>query len=97
MSFHVGQKVVCVDDSPHPSPNFCGIKHLKKNSIYTVRGFGYYPVTGSHGLYVEELILPIHYPSGLEYAYAPRQFRPLRTTSIEVFQQMLVNPPKELV
>jgi hypothetical protein len=92
--FHVGQEVVCVDDSgqsDQPPP------YISKGAIYTVaRAYmtdEFIPV-----LMLELVELPFpetdDYFAGFEAEY----FRPLRkrTTSIEVFKALL-NPNKEPV
>lgn len=87
MTFHVGQKVVCVDDKPRDDwrPTF-----LKKGSIYTITWV--YCVPAGSGVLLYEVENP--YPDRLGW-YSDR-FRPIeeRKTDITVFQKMLT--PKKL-
>ncbi len=51
MTFRVGQKVVCVDDTPGM---FTGVCHVKLNDVYTIRGFCE-NIAGEIGLLLEEV------------------------------------------
>lgn len=89
MTFHVGQKVVCVDDSGSIYP-------VIKSQVYTIsdmsQGSGLdlrtKEIRYGAGVRVEEI--PMH-----EFDwFAAERFRPVKTTSIEIFRAMLVTPPK---
>jgi len=71
MSYKVGQKVVCVDDS---AGKITGLKELIKGEIYTIREL--FMHRGNCVLRLEEIILP-QTPLGNEYAYSIARFRPL--------------------
>jgi hypothetical protein len=95
--FRVGQKVVCVDDTPYPD----GYNKLYpvKGSIYTIRGFH----TESHiddvGIYLEEVVNPpIEWSdsTACEWPFASYRFRPVveRSTDISIFTEMLIPASK---
>jgi hypothetical protein len=94
MAFHVGQRVVCVDLSPRG-------KYLHHavwvRDAFDARPYGF----DQDGLLLEEIINPVlDYlaPAGpvrIEQFFLAIRFRPLRTTSVEVFTRML--EPAELV
>jgi hypothetical protein len=93
MTFHVGQKVVCVDDSwEHVPGESDGLDGLKKGSIYTVRKAG---LTGWDGrgpcLCIVEIVRRHISPKCDDAPYWERRFRPLveRETDISVFTAML--------
>jgi len=95
MNFHVGQKVVCVDD--------VGQKHagrVERSKIYTVTGFD--PQDFSHpehedGIYLLEVKRDFVISLNRERSFMKRRFRPLvtRKTSIEIFKKMLGPKQKE--
>ena len=94
MSFHVGQKVVCIDqDNPtEPGP------HAVKGCVYTISEIIWYgaDITPFPGLCFQfyELRFEGHayYLAGFE----AEGFRPVKTTNIEIFRQMLVTPPQKV-
>ena len=102
MNFHVGQKVVCVDDK-------IPCRSLANGSIYTIRWFGLHvdPHFGTN-LCVrlaeinprpEESELLKDYPEALaDVPYYASRFRPLvtRKTDISIFKRMLT-PNQEKV
>jgi hypothetical protein len=81
MMFHVGQKVVCVDDSPGA---YSGIKVLRLNAVYTITH-----VFPWNGVLLAEVDPPPPPPAILR-AFSKDRFRPLieRKTDISVFQQI---------
>lgn len=95
MTFHVGQKLCCVDDSAWK----CSLRNLPnrpvKGRVYTVRGF-----FGADSIYLEEILNPSDAKWGNgdvgEGSFWTRRFRPIveRKTSIEIFTTML-NPSKQ--
>jgi len=79
--FEIGQHVICVDAS-YQQPEW---QKLTKGKVYTIRGL---PTLGDEfGLWLEEIINTKHMPSGLERAYKPCRFRPLRRLTIDEFTQ----------
>ncbi len=88
MMFHVGQKVVCVDD------RLCVVTGdptgLRKGAVYTVRGL----TSDGEGLFVEELYR--EWVPGIEFSLWYWRFRPVRETSIEVFQSLLNPSPEDI-
>jgi hypothetical protein len=110
--FHVGQKVVCVnvddDDGNQCHCELCQIdpthskpsKYLKLGQIYTIRWIGEYSWTSNKGIGVclEGVVRIDVNPLMSDYPFGVHRFRPLekRTTSIDVFKQMLVPAQKEL-
>lgn len=88
MSFHRNQKVVCVDAK--------GAPELTKGAVYTI--FTFLPAPGFDclGRYTEGGVT-LHEVEAVTVGFAARRFRPVKDTSIEVFRQMLVTPPKEVV
>lgn len=79
--FHVGQKVCCIDDSPGDVKRFRQYR-LEKGTVYTVSAIASHK--GAPLIQVAELPVP-------ENCYwRASRFRPVRTTSIEVFTDMLV-------
>jgi hypothetical protein len=95
MTFHVGQKVVCVDDYFAPSAVIPGTILPKKGDVYTVREL--FPYWGWAAIRLHE----IHNPPGtyrdegtgelVEAAFPAFRFRPVieRKTDISVFTAML--------
>ena len=92
MTFSIGQQVVCVNDVFSPNPYWRSTVRAfpKLNGIYTIReireagdlrGFCFYEISNP----------PAHFAKGyLEPAFNSRNFRPVRETSIEIFERMLV-------
>ena len=99
--FHVGQKVVCVDDrsSAYRKPGFdyqSGLNGLTKGAIYEVRGIynGDWPAWHRGSLYLVEIIRPFYIKTHCEPPYHYARFRPVRTTDISIFTAMLAPKPK---
>lgn len=88
MSFHVGQKVVCVR-APVSAPYGPWRVHPKLNEIYTVRDF-----KEVDSIWLVELINDIGI-SGTEAGFCISRFRPIveKKTDISIFTAML-NPKK---
>lgn len=85
--FHIGQRVVCVDD-----------KGLTAGRVYTVREVTVSPIDNSEAIRLIEIIRPIGPgDGGNEPPYRFFRFRPVDETRLEVFRAMLVTPPRELV
>lgn len=102
MTFRVGQKVVCVYADPLPgSPSNTDMDGLTKGAVYTISEIG--PVPAPHrwaGMASVHLVEINRGPCpllGITIGFACARFRPVKTTSIEIFRAMLVNPPREIV
>jgi hypothetical protein len=93
MSFHVGQMVVCVRFIPSDAFDIPGAIPAV-GSVYTV-GFVTLDFRGIEAIGLVEL--PGQSDCGLPIGFIASHFRPVKQTSIEIFQQMLVNPPREVV
>jgi hypothetical protein len=99
--FHVGQKVVCVNDQAWPRAYGYTPKLPKCGVIYTIRAiidcraWGY----DEDGLLLAEIVNPkrIHVtrfrPRLSEVKFRMSRFRPVRTTNIDVFLKMLEPDP----
>lgn len=90
MTFHVGQKVVCVDASG-AADGF-----IVKGAIYTVRWLGERPRDFGPGVMLDEASGGFHEEAGVEYCFCITRFRPIveRKTDISIFTAML-NPSKQ--
>lgn len=86
MSFHVGQKVVCVDAGDRGSHHYMP---LVKGRIYRIAAFGLHPehptAIAVHLVGVRRIWNNYDFPFGIT------RFRPIvaRKTSIEIFERML--------
>ena len=104
MTFHVGQKVVCVDDTyPDTWPdNELGYRtphRPKKGYVYTIRNiepFDTGEFAGEFGVRLVELVNPTwswdDRPKA-EGCFAARRFRPVSETDISVFEKLLEPEP----
>jgi hypothetical protein len=101
ITFHVGQRVVCVDASPNRR---CRVKLLARGKIYIIRAIDLKPGWKSPkpewespgwGVHLEGIWI-VHPDAGCEWPIHPNRFRPVvdRPTNIDVFKKLLV-PPKE--
>jgi hypothetical protein len=92
MSFHVGQQVVCIDDrfSDHEIWRRAVRSFPKLHGIYTIReivesdgllGFCFYEITNPRAEFCNGYLEP---------AFKSRNFRPVKKTSIEIFERLLV-------
>lgn len=94
MTFHVGQKVVCVE-------SFCGQgegvrrwpDHVTKDGVYTVRQF-FVLYDQLACLYLDEFVAPIAF--GREVPFEAKYFRPVieRKTDISIFTALLTPSPE---
>jgi hypothetical protein len=93
--FRVGQKVVCVDDSPTDAD---GGKELERGQIYTVRWCG---VWGWPSVYKDEVCVRIFevvrgpdewVPECVDLPFSVHRFRPIvsRKTDISALKALLV-------
>jgi hypothetical protein len=87
MAFHVGQRVVCVDDGP----DYAGQStKLVERHVYTVDdAFDWY---GTPGVVIAGV--QSWHPTG---AYKASRFRPVQETDISIFTAMLSPTPKQKV
>jgi hypothetical protein len=96
ITFHAGQRVVCVDASPNRR---CGLKLLARGKIYIIRAIEQKPGWEAPGWGVHlEGIHIVHPDVDWEWAMRPTRFRPVvnRPTNIEIFKRLLAGvPPKE--
>ena len=97
-NFRVGQQVVCIsEDWSGAGPDWLRImKKPSKGLVYTVREVSCYEqCIFPFVVLFEELRNPIMnwIPIGqFENGYLPENFRPVKTTSIEIFNAILENP-----
>lgn len=84
--FHVGQRVVCINDA---NPRLFPFMGVSRGCVYTIRGID--DGSGELGLFLEEVKLPV--PSGrkTEASFDATRFRPVKETDISIFTAML-NP-----
>jgi hypothetical protein len=83
-SFHIGQVVVCVDASKHPTAGDVG-EYPVEGDVYTIRSFS--------------VINPIYDFEGEgigEVAFLSYRFRPAKKTSLDVFEVALKERPLHL-
>ena len=80
--FKIGQKVVCVDDTPPSQTNgsdYCLLRPVK-GEVYTVRGIHTEPHIEGYGVYLEELLNPLAIwsdGSECEWPFTSSRFRPI--------------------
>ena len=91
--FHVGQKVVYVDGSK-PNLSWDGHTIPVLGAVYTVRELISWQ--GLDGLLLHEISNPVSAGSGLECGFLAHRFRPVQTTSIEVFRALLNPKPEDV-
>jgi hypothetical protein len=102
MTFYVSCKVVCTNARKwprYPKP----VTLPTEGAVYTIRAIVDCHALGydEDGLLLEEIVNPVclrDSPSGPfrgEVCFRISRFRPVRTTSIEVFQKMLEPVPQE--
>lgn len=92
--FYIGQKVVCIDDSPvrnaDDRPHWFGLDTLKRGAIYTISDIepdasSIFQDSSSIGLRLQEVKV---YWFGKEWWLGTSRFRPLETKAIEIFRQI---------
>lgn len=90
--WHVGQRVVCVDDSNWSDDH---IKHPIKGRIYTIREID--TIGGIDGFWLEEIINPIKtYCDGVcEAGFKRERFKPLDEKRLDIFREMLTVKKRE--
>lgn len=76
--FKVGQKVVCINDTPDPNhPKRPGIKTPVKDKIYTIRDIYVTKNEKILALMLEEIINPPHPSWGRELGFRAIRFKPI--------------------
>lgn len=95
MSFHIGQEVVCVDDtSPPVRGDWSDKRTPRKGEHFTVSAIGTDLWTGLTQIQLFEL--PGVSSEGIMLWYRASRFRPIHKTDISIFIKML-EPIGELV
>jgi hypothetical protein len=95
MSFHIGQQVVCISDRFSPEPRWRqAVRALPKlHMIYTIRdmrevhsllGLCFFEIVNRRARFAEGYV---------EAAFNSKKFRPVKRTSIEVFEKLLAPVP----
>lgn len=93
MSFHVGQKVVCVDDSPHPSEEMFTLEgSLEKGSTYVIRTIVEHPLSARMGLQVTGVRVFLVGRSE-EWFHCSDRFRPLEELQQESKERYYAEHP----
>ncbi len=102
MVFKIGQKVVCINDSL----NVCHTSKLPiiKGEVYTITGFGdpdaapCLVLAGVPNIFKEHIDLNKNYGTTypVDIGWRADRFRPVKTTSIDVFTAMLNKQPSDL-
>lgn len=88
--FHVGQKVVCIRGPMWP---LNGSTQPVVGKIYTIRDVGrHVSAEGFFAVLLQEIVNDLHW-SGLEYNFLAERFRPVKPTSIAVFEALLKPVP----
>ena len=92
MSFQVGQQVICISDSWLPNEFWRRTVRTfpQINSVYTIREIR--EGTNLIGFCFYEFVNPrVHFRNSyLEPAFKSQNFRPVRRTSIDLFERLLV-------
>lgn len=88
--FHVGQLVVCVDDSP--CDHHLEIAPLRHGYIYTIRSTYDYGA-GGIGVRIAEFCLPVW--DGMEETWRMERFRPVEENRLSIFRKMLAPAPRK--
>ena len=95
MSFHIGQQVVCISDRFSPEPHWRSAVSAfpKLHMIYTIRDMR--EVHGLVGLCFFEIVCRhARFAEGyVEAAFNSKNFRPVKRTSIAVFETLLAPVP----
>lgn len=96
--FHVGQRVVCVDDiKANSKPSTI----LTKGRVYTVRrvisAWPYWPICkfqSGQGIWLQEITREVD-RDGREHPFNAERFRPLDERRLDVFRRLLAPRPHE--
>jgi hypothetical protein len=93
MALNVGQQVVCIEYIRSAIDEFAGASPTK-GGIYTVQTV-VLDFRAVESITLAEI--PVVELNGRRTCFVAAHFRPVKQTSIEIFQQLLVNPPREVV
>jgi hypothetical protein len=106
MSFHVGQLVVCIDDSPHPELLVSGFRPvgdldgLRRGTIYTIRDVNVpwisFRCPGVRLVEIARNNRTTQTDPNDEPPYGTFRFRPVDEKRIEVFRKIAANPKIEV-
>lgn len=94
IDWHVGMKVVCVDDEPWPEFK-SEMDGLTSGQVYTIRKVGLDPYPGfpGVGVWLDEIHRPLDkgFEQYGEASFSAARFRPVQTrkTDISIFEAML--------
>ena len=103
--FHVGQKVVCVNDDENGFLTSGvtyrdGLDGLKVGEMYTIREIvnrdGEYPGWAIYSVRLTEIKRSSVNPHGVEAPFAAAPFRPLHERGMSILHAIAANPHKEL-
>lgn len=105
MSFHVGQRVVCVVVCDHWGGlrrSFPEVSLPVVGTVYTLRDVFAEPRCSQSGEVLVRLAELVNPPSKTnigpyEAAFSSECFRPLDERRLDIFRAMLVSPPKEVI
>lgn len=99
MSLQVGQQVVCINDDFSPCPYWRRAIRAwpRLGMVYTIRGLR--EVQDLLGLCFFEIVnAHAHFGEGyVEAAFNGRNFRPVKRTSIEIFERLLAPVPSRVL
>lgn len=99
--FHVGMKVVCVDDEcggkyvPKGRAFAIGLDGLRRGLIYTVRSVGVNPNSGRINIWLNEIYRPIRSGDVSECGYAHARFRPAHENRMDELRTLLAPSPSK--
>jgi hypothetical protein len=89
--FHPGQQVVCVNEQFSPRPYWrAAVRTFPRlDAVYTIRAIC--AELGLVGFYFDEIVNPCAWFNGefAEPAFNSKNFRPVRKTSIALFERLL--------
>ena len=95
-NFRIGQKICCINTVPRYGYSQECMDGLTKGTVYTIRWIGIY--WDEPCVRLEEIHRPPFEGWEADVPYAANRFRPVKTTSIDVFTAMLApSPVKETV
>lgn len=94
MIFRVGQEVVCIRTERGGPPPFATV-----GMAYTISEVLWHDADATYDPGATLQFHELRFEGDDEWVpgFKAEYFRPVKTTSIEVFRQMLVNPPREVV
>jgi hypothetical protein len=94
-TFQVGQKVVCIDDTPRTRRGWVSGTKPTLREIYTItRVAPMHTDPNRIALWFEEITNWWPHPSNIDAGYNANRFRPVKTTNIDVFLKLLEPTPE---